>query len=104
MRRKNQRHAKRLRLKLNSNDFSLWLENEMELPTLADRLTRIDIYTSTLNDIRRAILIHRERHRDDLNIMPHAVREERAVRPVDQAAGEDRALAGLEKTPAEFGA
>ena len=46
----------RLRLKLNSNDFSLWLENEMELPMVADRLTRIDIYTSTLNDIRRAIL------------------------------------------------
>ena len=46
----------RLRLKLNSNDFSVWLENEMDLPNAADRLTRIDIYTSTLNDIRRAIL------------------------------------------------
>jgi len=46
----------RLRLKLNSNDFSLWLENELDLGRLADRINRIDIYTSTLHDVRRAIL------------------------------------------------
>ena len=46
----------RLRLKLNSNDFSLWLEEEMELGMVADRLNRIDIYTSTLNDVREQIL------------------------------------------------
>jgi hypothetical protein len=48
--------AARLRLKLNSNDFSLWLEHELDLGRLADRVNRIDIYTSTLHDVRRAIL------------------------------------------------
>jgi hypothetical protein len=46
----------RLRLKLNSNDFSMWLESELDLGRIADRLNRIDIYTSTLEDVRRAIL------------------------------------------------
>ena len=46
----------RLRLKLDSNDFSLWLEHELDLGRLADRINRIDIYTSTLHDVRRAIL------------------------------------------------
>jgi hypothetical protein len=46
----------RLRLKLNSNDFSVWLEREMDLGPLADRLNRIDIYTSTLQDVRRQIV------------------------------------------------
>jgi hypothetical protein len=46
----------RLRLKLNSNDFSVWLDEELDLGALADRLNRIDIYTSTLHDIRRKIV------------------------------------------------
>jgi len=46
----------RLRLKLNSNDFSMWLEQELDLPQAADRLNRIDIYTSTLETVRRSIL------------------------------------------------
>ncbi len=46
----------RLRLKLNSNDFSLWLENDLDLGALADRINRIDIYTATLNDVRNQIL------------------------------------------------
>lgn len=46
----------RLRLKLNTNDFSLWLENELDLGRLAERINRIDIYTSTLHDVRRSIL------------------------------------------------
>lgn len=46
----------RLRLKLNSNDFSVWLEEEMDLGVAADRLNRIDIYTSTLQGVREQIL------------------------------------------------
>ena len=45
----------RLRLKLNSNDFSIWLEQELGLTAVADRLNQIDIYTATLQDVRRAI-------------------------------------------------
>ncbi len=43
----------RLRLKLVSNDFSVWLESEMGQPQLADRIEAIDIYASTLEDVRR---------------------------------------------------
>lgn len=46
----------RLRLKLASNDFSVWLDEELGLPFLAARLNRIDIYTSTLNDVRHKLL------------------------------------------------
>jgi len=46
----------RLRLKLNTNDFAVWLEREMEMGPVADRLNRIDIYTSTLEGVRRRIL------------------------------------------------
>ena len=46
----------RLRLKLNNNDFSVWLENELDLAQAGDRLNRIDIYTSTLEGVRRNIL------------------------------------------------
>lgn len=46
----------RLRLKLNSNDFSIWLEQELDMGQAADRLNRIDIYTSTLEGVRRSIL------------------------------------------------
>ncbi len=46
----------RLRLKLNSNDFSVWLEEQLDLAPLAGRLKRIDIYTSTLDDIREQML------------------------------------------------
>jgi hypothetical protein len=45
-----------LRLKLNSNDFSVWLDKELDLPQAADKVNRIDIYTSTLEDVRRGIL------------------------------------------------
>lgn len=58
----------RLRLKLDSNDFSLWLSDELGLGPLAAFLSRIDIYTSSLNDIRQQMcrLVKREiarRHR-----------------------------------------
>jgi hypothetical protein len=46
----------RLRLKLTSNDFSVWLEEELGLGQLADRLKRIDLYTSTLHEVRRSIV------------------------------------------------
>ena len=46
----------RLRLKLNNNDFSVWLETDLDLAQAAARLNRIDIYTSTLEGVRRGIL------------------------------------------------
>jgi hypothetical protein len=46
----------RLRLKLNNNDFSIWLERELDLKQAADRLNQIDIYTSSLENVRRSIL------------------------------------------------
>src|SRR5882757_1386017 len=46
----------RLRLKLNTNDFSVWVEQESDMGQAADKLNRIDIYTSTLEDVRRGIL------------------------------------------------
>jgi len=46
----------RLRLKLKSNDFSQWLEQEMNLKQEAIRLNGLDIYTSTLEDIRNQIV------------------------------------------------
>lgn len=46
----------RLRIKLNNNDFSVWLDEELDLGQAADRLNRIDIYTSTLEGVRRNIL------------------------------------------------
>ncbi|MGA3210521.1 MAG: DUF5752 family protein [Terriglobales bacterium] len=45
----------RLRLRLNSNDFSQWLTEELGLVESAARIDRIDIYTSTLEGVRRKI-------------------------------------------------
>ncbi|MDP9263369.1 MAG: DUF5752 family protein [Acidobacteriota bacterium] len=46
----------RLRPPVTRNDFSTWLEAELGLTSLAARLNRIDIYTSTLSDVRRKIV------------------------------------------------
>lgn len=46
----------RLRLKLQSNDFSLWLDKELGLADPAARINRIDIYTSTLEGVRQQII------------------------------------------------
>ncbi|HEY6252671.1 MAG TPA: DUF5752 family protein [Candidatus Angelobacter sp.] len=46
----------RLRLQLNTNDFSSWLEQELDLRQAGERLKNIDIYTSTLEGVRRSIL------------------------------------------------
>jgi len=54
----------RLRLQLRSNDFSLWLAEEAGLKEAGHRLERIDIYTATLEDVRRQILGIIERARD----------------------------------------
>jgi hypothetical protein len=60
----------RLRLKLNSNDFSVWLEDELDLGALADRLNRIDIYTATLHDVRRNIIRILESTLDSPSLKP----------------------------------
>jgi hypothetical protein len=46
----------RLRLGLGSNDFCLWIENQLRLPRLAARFNRIDIYTATLEEVRQQML------------------------------------------------
>jgi hypothetical protein len=46
----------RLRLRLQSNDFSVWLEEGLGLPRLAALMNRIDIYTSTLEGVRRKLV------------------------------------------------
>ena len=46
----------RLRIKLMSNDFSQWLLEDVGLPDSARALNRIDIYTSTLEDVRHQIV------------------------------------------------
>lgn len=45
----------RLRRELESNDFSLWLQRDLGLSRAASRLNHIDIYTSTLEGVRRQI-------------------------------------------------
>lgn len=46
----------RLRLHLQSNDFSVWFESALGLPNLARRANRIDIYTNTLVSAREIML------------------------------------------------
>jgi hypothetical protein len=46
----------RLRLKLMSNDFSQWLLEEVNLPDTARAVNRIDVYTSTLENVRQQII------------------------------------------------
>ena len=48
--------ASRLRLQLRTNDFSYWLENNLEMPDLARQCNRIDIYAHTLDTARQAML------------------------------------------------
>ena len=52
----------RLRRHLDTNDFSLWLESSLQLHDAAQQINRIDIYTSTLEDVRRQILRALESH------------------------------------------
>jgi hypothetical protein len=46
----------RLRIKLMSNDFSQWLHEDVGLTETARALNRIDIYTATLEDVRKQIV------------------------------------------------
>ena len=46
----------RLRLKLMSNDFSQWLEEEVGLRETAQAIERIDIYTNTMEGVRQQII------------------------------------------------
>jgi hypothetical protein len=46
----------RLRLKLMSNDFSQWLEEEVGLKNTAQAIERIDIYTNTMEGVRQQII------------------------------------------------
>ena len=54
--------ASRLRLHLQTNDFSYWFENTLGLPNLARRADHIDIYTNTLEGVRTILtqLIEKE--------------------------------------------
>jgi len=57
--------SSRLRLQLQTNDFSRWLSDSLGLRTLADSVNRIDIYTNTLDSARVKMLrlIDRERRK-----------------------------------------
>ncbi len=46
----------RLRIKRMSNDFSQWLYEDVGLTDIARTLNRIDIYTVTLEDVRRQMV------------------------------------------------
>jgi hypothetical protein len=46
----------RLRLQLRTNDFSHWIEENLEIPALAGRINRIDFYMNTLDGVRKEIL------------------------------------------------
>jgi hypothetical protein len=46
----------RLRLRLQTNDFSHWIRNSLDLPELARRLDRIDIYVNTLDGLRERLI------------------------------------------------
>lgn len=57
--------SSRLRLQLQTNDFSHWLADGLGLPTLAKSVNEIDIYTNTLDSVRAKVLrlIDRERRK-----------------------------------------
>ncbi len=57
--------SSRLRLQLQTNDFSHWLSGSLGLRTLADSINRIDVYTNTLDSARAKMLrlIDRERRK-----------------------------------------
>ena len=46
----------RLRRKLESNDFSIWLQRDLGMATEGALLNHIDIYTATLDEVRRKIV------------------------------------------------
>jgi hypothetical protein len=57
----------RLRLQLQTNDFSHWLADGLGLMTLAESINHIDVYTNTLDSARAKLLrlVDRERRKHD---------------------------------------
>jgi len=57
----------RLRLEKGTNDFSLWLETSLNEKEIAERISRLDPYTQTLEGLRRSIccLIEERMHGKD---------------------------------------
>jgi len=57
--------SSRLRLQLQTNDFSYWLAGGLGLASLAENINHIDIYTNTLDSTRAKLLrlIDRERRK-----------------------------------------
>ena len=57
--------SSRLRLQLQTNDFSHWLADELGLGALAKSVNQIDIYTNTLDSVREKVLrlVDRERRK-----------------------------------------
>ena len=51
----------RLRLQLQTNDFSRWFANELGLETLAKRTNSIDIYTNTLESAKEKLVHYIDR-------------------------------------------
>ena len=56
--------SSRLRLQLQTNDFSYWLAGGLGLETLAEHINRIDIYTNTI-DSARAKFVAPDRPREE---------------------------------------
>ena len=46
----------RLRLEKGKNDISLWIEKAMGDKSLADKISRLDPYTFTLDDLREMLV------------------------------------------------
>ncbi|RKY32348.1 MAG: hypothetical protein DRP74_02845 [Candidatus Omnitrophota bacterium] len=46
----------RLRLEKGTNDFSFWIETSLGNKALADKIARLDPYTYTLEDLRKALI------------------------------------------------
>ncbi len=46
----------RLRLQLQTNDYSWWFEKQLGLSDLAKRVNRIDVYTNTIESAKEAVL------------------------------------------------
>ncbi|MDP1854192.1 MAG: DUF5752 family protein [Candidatus Omnitrophota bacterium] len=46
----------RLRLEKRTNDFSNWIENSLGNKRLADKITQMDPYTRTLDDLRKTLI------------------------------------------------
>jgi hypothetical protein len=47
--------SSRLRLQLETNDFSFWIQHALGLPELAERINRVDFYTNTLEAVRAEV-------------------------------------------------